>query len=355
MTEQEAIITLNLTKGLGPVSIKKLLDEFGCAKKALESVPSAKDVDLAKELALAKKNNVQILTIADKDYPRNLKDIYDAPPVLYVKGKILKQDEAAVALVGARRATFYGIKVAQKLSGQLARLGITVVSGLARGIDEESHKAALKNKGRTIAVLGSGLNRIYPPENINLAEKIAENGAVVSEFPMDMGPLRGNFPIRNRIISGLSLGVVVVEAAKGSGSLITADCALEQNREVFAVPGNADSVNSQGANKLIKQGARLAQDAQDILEELAPKLKHYIKEISAEGDGAGRQKDSGFKSLSKQENLVYAALTSAPLHIDEVALRAKVTSPQAIYLLTKLQLVSLVKELPGKYFVKVEL
>jgi len=348
MTEKEAIIALNLTKGIGPATFKKLLKEFSSAKKALESLPEAKNVDLDKELKSAQKAGVEILTIKDEGYPKNLKHIYDAPPVLYVKGKILKQDEAAIALVGARRATHYGITITQKLSAQLARLGITVVSGLARGIDSESHKAALKNKGRTIAVLGSGLNRIYPPENKDLAEKISENGAVVSEFPMNMGPLRENFPIRNRVISGLSLGVVVVEAAKNSGSLITADCALEQNREVFAVPGNADAVNSQGANTLIKQGAKMVESAQDILEELAPKLKEHLKEIISPEEG----KIAGFRSLSAQENRIYGILTSSPLHIDEVTEKVKLPPASVMHALLKLQLANLAKELPGKYFVK---
>jgi len=208
------------------------------------------------------------IAIDDKQYPVNLKYIYDSPSVLYTKGEILPEDGLAVAIVGTRGPSVYGTQTAQRLAGECARKGITVISGLAKGIDTAAHKGALKAGGRTIAVLGSGFLNLYPAQNRGLAEEISKNGAVISEFPMNAEPLRRNFPRRNRIISGLSLAVIVVEAAAKSGSLITADCALEQGREVFAVPGIVRSVTSQGTHQLLRQGAKLVETIDDILEEL---------------------------------------------------------------------------------------
>lgn len=219
---------------------------------------------------LSKENKTRTLSLLDKDYPANLKYIYDPPSILYIKGNILPEDTIAVAVVGSRRATYYGLKNAENLGFQLAAGGITIISGLARGVDSAAHRGALKARGRTIAVLGSGLNKIYPRENEELVEEIAQNGAVISEFALDTPPLRQNFPRRNRIISGLSLGVVVVEAAKRSGALITANFALEQGREVFALPGKIDSFTSKGTHDLIKQGAKLVESIEDIIEELEP-------------------------------------------------------------------------------------
>jgi len=219
---------------------------------------------------LARENKVKTLGIADKDYPTNLRYIYDPPATVYLKGNIVPEDNIAIAIVGSRRATHYGLKNAKSLAFELAVRGITIVSGLARGVDSAAHRGALEAKGRTIAVLGSGLNVIYPKENERLAEEIAQNGAVISEFPLDAGPQRYHFPRRNRVISGLSLGVVVVEAAQKSGALITANCALEQGREVFALPGKIDSFTSRGTHDLIKQGAKLVESIEDIIEELEP-------------------------------------------------------------------------------------
>jgi len=210
------------------------------------------------------------IAIDDKKYPENLKHIYDPPSVLYTKGEILPEDSLAVAIVGTRGPSAYGVQTARRLAGECVQAGMTVISGLARGIDTAAHKGALKAGGRTIAVLGSGFLNIYPSENVGLAGEISKNGAVISEFAMAMQPLRRNFPRRNRIISGLSLAVIVVEAAAKSGSLITADCALEQGREVFAVPGIVKSITSQGTHQLLRQGARLIETVDDILEELQP-------------------------------------------------------------------------------------
>jgi len=284
MEEKRCLLALNMVEGLGSVKISQLLEHFnkaanifGAQAEELERVfgigakiaGRIKNFDwqvLDKELKLIKKHDIGVVTIAESDYPESLKQISDPPPVLYFKGSILSGG-FNFAIVGSRRASYYGISVAEKFAQQLAALGIVIVSGMARGIDTASHKGALKAKGATLAVLGSGLLNIYPPENKLLAEKIAKSGAVISEFPLNTPPLRENFPRRNRIVSGLSRGVLVVEAAERSGALITADLALDQGRDVFAVPGEVDSPTSLGANYLIKQGAKLVNSIEDILEE----------------------------------------------------------------------------------------
>lgn len=283
---KKGLILLNMVQDIGYIRLKGLLDEFKSPENILrapvEGLRSVKgigpsiakavknagsDYDVEKEIALAEKSGVVILTVFDEDYPERLKNIYDPPVILYVKGSIKKEDSLAVSIVGSRKCTYYGMNMADNIAEKLAFSGVTVVSGLARGIDTAAHKGALKS-GRTIAVLGSGLGNIYPAENKPLSEKIAQNGAVVSEFPMHMPPNKNNFPQRNRIISGLSAAVLVVEAANKSGALITADFALEQGRDVFAVPGAAGRLSSAGTNSLIKQGAKLIDSAEDILEEL---------------------------------------------------------------------------------------
>lgn len=297
MNDVERLVILNMVEDMGSVRTRALLRDFGSfsrvfqakedefakvkeigQKRAPKIIQGIKDVDIRKELKLIKRHRVRVMTFLDDDYPKNLKNIYDPPVVLYIKGEILPQDDIAVAIVGSRLASFYGIQSAERLGFELGSRGITIVSGLARGIDSSAHKGALKANGRTLAVLGSGLGNIYPEEHRGLAEKISESGAVISEFPMMTIPEKGNFPKRNRVISGLSMGVVVVEAAERSGALITSDCALEQGREVFAVPGKVDSVTSKGTNKLIKQGAKLVGAADDILEELHLQIMTGAKE-----------------------------------------------------------------------------
>ncbi len=287
MNDTERFLILNMVENLGSVRTQALLKHFGSLEEifqakerglkevkgigekiAFEIIQSIRRIDLKKELDLIKRYNIKIVSFLDKGYPKNLKNIYDPPIALYVLGDLVPQDDAAIAIVGSRLASFYGIQQAERLGFELASRGVTVVSGLARGIDSSAHRGALKAGGRTLAVLGSGLLNIYPKEHRGLAEEISENGAVISEFPMRTIPERGNFPKRNRIISGLSLGVVVVEAAQRSGALITSDIAMEEGREVFAVPGKVDSITSRGTNRLIKQGAKLVETANDILEEL---------------------------------------------------------------------------------------
>lgn len=300
---------------------------------------------------------IRKISIDDNEYPKNLKNIYDPPRALYVNGALLAQDEMAVALVGSRRASHYGLETCEKLAYELAIRGVTVVSGMARGIDSAAHRGSLKAKGRTIAVLGSGHNDIYPPENEKLYEEISKSGAVVSEFENDMPPLPENFPQRNRIISGLSLGIVVVEAAKNSGALITANFAAEQGREVFAVPGKISSQTSSGTNELIKDGARLVQSADDILEELSI---HEINLISGEGKAkldesiAKKTKAYIYNSLTDDERKVYKLLSDEPIYIDEVLSKSGIEHQKASKVLLNLELKSLIKELPGKLFIRKE-
>jgi DNA processing protein len=294
------------------------------------------------ELKLIKKENVKVITIKDADYPVNLKEIHDPPAVLYVKGELKKEDKLSVAIVGSRRSSNYGRDTAERLARELAQLGITVVSGMARGIDTSAHNGALNSKGRTIAVLGSGLANIYPPENKALVYKIAESGAVISEFPMTMPPLAGNFPRRNRIISGLSLGTVVVEAAQKSGALITARCAYEQNREVFSVPGEAGRDTASGTNQLIKDGAKLVETATDILEELAVPIKDCLikrsKVLPAD--------------LKQEELKILQVLESGPMYVDKIAEESLISISGASSALTVLEIKGLIKRLPGNVFTR---
>ena len=361
MNDAERLIVLNIIEDVGSIRTQSLLKHFGSLEKIFKAdesqlkkvkdigpaiairIPQViKEIDLKKELDLIKKHGVKIITFLDKDYPENLKNIYDPPVVLYVKGKILPEDKLAVAIVGSRLASFYGLQTAERLGFELASHGITIVSGLARGIDSSAHKGALKAKKRTIAVLGSGLANIYPEEHKDLAERISESGAVISEFPMRTIPDKGNFPKRNRIISGLSLGVVCVEAAERSGALITCDCALEQGREVFAVPGKVDSMTSKGTNKLIKQGAKLAQGVEDILEEL--NLEPFYRSPNGEGD---------MTALDKEESLVYTLLSSDPKYIDEICRESGIGINRISKILLGLEIKKFVKQLPGKNFVRI--
>ena len=366
----EDLISLNMVDGLGIVRLRALLDRFTttkailkASKKNLMAVPGiggvisdgiiniSKSGKLDKELALVKKDNIKIVTVYDKDYPQNLKAIFDPPILLYIKGDLEARDVISIAIVGSRRPSFYGRATAEKLGVELSSFGVTIVSGMARGIDTAGHKGALKNKCRTIAVLGSGLGVIYPPENKGLFEEIASSGAVVSEFPVETIPDRKNFPMRNRVISGLSLGVIVVEAARYSGSLITADMALEQGREVFAVPGNAGAINSQGTNHLIKEGARLIENGADVMEEIAPILRHYMPTAIPKSDN---QKASPLPThnINNAQSQVFSILSGEPIHIDEIIKMCKLNVQTVSGSLVVLELKGLVRQLPGKMFVK---
>ncbi len=264
--------------------------------------------------------------------------------MLYVSGSITAQDNLAIGIVGSRGASFYGLSQAEKFAGQLAIQGITIISGMARGVDTYAHRGALKVKGRTIAVMGSGFSQIYPAENADLAKDIARSGAVVSEFPMEAKPLAQNFPRRNRLISGLSLGVLITEAARNSGALITADFALEQGREVFALPGRIDSSSSIGANALIKQGAKLVTCCDDILEE----LNLAVVDKKEKNIPAARQEIE----CAKEEGMLYGCIGPQPVAIDDLVEKTSLPASQVLGLVLKLQFKKLIRELPGKQYMR---
>ena len=288
---------------------------------------------------------VKTIPVKHPDYPALLGQIHDPPTVLYVKGTLLKQDEAAVAIVGTRAATPYGLSVARRLGQELARCGITVVSGLAEGIDRAAQEGALEAQGRTLAVLGHGLSMVYPPFHRELAQRVVRSGALISEFPWETGPTPWNFPKRNRIISGLSLGVVVVEAPPKSGALITARQAMEQGREVFAVPGPVSAIQSRGTHQLLRDGAKLVETARDVLEELAPQLKHQL-----ESWGETEAQAQGF---SAEERKIWEAISTAtPLDLESLAQRTELPPSRLLPVLTDLELKGAVQRLPGNAYTR---
>lgn len=291
------------------------------------------------ELEKAALHGVTIITAEAPDFPESLRSVPDAPLYLYIRGTISPADRNAVAIVGTRTPTQYGRSVANRMAFELASQGITVVSGMARGIDTQAHKGALAAPGRTIAVLACGIDITYPPENRDLMEEISRNGAVVTENPFGTQPESGYFPARNRIISGLSRGTVIIEAAEDSGSLITADYALKQGRKLFAIPGNVSSPVSRGTNSLIKQGAQLAETAADVLQGL--------------GIHKGKQQPEGGRSLpslTDEERSVFGTVTDEPKHIDTILAENGCTPGRLGGILTSLELKGLVKQLPGKFF-----
>lgn len=292
-------------------------------------------------MSIAKPQNIKKINLQDKNYPAILKEIPDPPKELYIKGEIIPQDKVAIGVVGTRKYSQYGKQVTFDIAGKLAKLGITIVSGLARGIDTFAHQAALENNNRTIAVLGTSLDKksFYPSSNYALSEKISKQGAVISEYSPGTRGTKFTFPQRNRIISGLSLGVVVVEAPEQSGALITAALALEQNREVFAIPGDIYAKNSQGTNKLIKMGAKLVNNIDDILEEL--NLSHLIK--------TPRKKK--IKPENKEEEIILSLLSAQPIHIDEIIKLSKLPVSVVNSTLMILELKDVVKNLGKNNFI----
>ncbi|MBI4313467.1 MAG: DNA-protecting protein DprA [Candidatus Omnitrophica bacterium] len=345
--------------GVTPGRIRELLDECATAQAAWEAGPDRWWVGRwlqykperspvfpwQEEVELAARRGAKILTLCDPEYPASLKAIHTPPPLLYLWGDLLPEDSAAVAVVGSRAASVHGLHVAQKLGFDLAAHGVTVVSGLAQGIDSAAHRGALKAGGRTLAVLGSGLDYIFPQDHRGLAEQVSKQGAVISEFPMRSSPLRENFPRRNRIISGLSLGVVVVEAAQRSGALITANFALEQGKEVFAVPGLAGTPAARGTNRLLKDGARLVETAQDIFEELHESLKGCLPHREESGAGS-------LPRLTSEEAAVYARLTDVPVTMDWVAAQTNQPAAVLLGLLLGMELKGWVRQLSGQRFVR---
>jgi len=362
-------IKLNMISGIGPLRFATLLKHFGSPEGILSAkistlsqvkgigpqiaqrIVEEKDkVKVDIELEKIEKEGVKILTLDSEEYPINLKSIYDPPPILYIKGKIEPRDRLAIAMVGSRSATSYGKAVASRLAGELVQAGFTVISGLARGIDVASHCGAINAKGRTIAVLGCGIDVIYPRENKKLFNEIIEHGAIITEFPFGTPPEKFNFPQRNRIISGLALGTVIVEAHMQSGALITANCALEQNREVFAVPGQVESRLSKGTHYLIKQGAKLTETVQDIIEELELFSDAIKKSLSK---SEAKVKKNNEIMLSKDEEKIYQLLSSSePQHIDTISYLSQMTASQVAAILIQLEIKGVIKQLIGKRFIR---
>lgn len=297
-------------------------------------------LDIEREINDLEQNGVYFLTYRDGGYPENLRSIFDPPVALFIRGQLIAADSMAVAIVGSRKPTYYGVSMAEKIARDLATTGVTVVSGMARGIDTAAHRGALATEGRTVAVLGCGLDVVYPRENRRLMEQIASKGAVITEFPPGTQALGWHFPVRNRIISGLSKAIVVVEAGRKSGALITADFALEQGREVMAVPGNVTSPLSSGPHKLIKEGACLVEKMEDILEEL--NLKSLFSEKMEQ------KKDQ--IALTSEEEAVYHLLACDPLPLDVLIGKSELSPRKVMAALMFLEVKGLVRQLPGKFY-----
>ena len=359
------LLQLSAVPKIGPRKIRALVAHFcdpsevlrasprdlirvpGIEKKLASNIVHAKGTLAFADDQLKRLNRIggRILTIWDSDYPDLLKKTYDPPTLLYLLGRFLPADKNAIAIVGTRRPSPYGQTVAEMRTKELSALGFTITSGLARGIDTIAHTTALKSGGRTIAVIGSGLDVPYPPENRKLLEAITLQGAVVSEFPMGAKPDAVNFPRRNRIISGLSLGTLVVESGEDGGAMITASTALDQNREVFAIPGAITEKRSSGPHKLIREGrAKLVQQVDDILEELGPQMRHLVKKQRA---------PEPVIELTMFERNIYNALSEQPVHIDSLAEIVNTTTADALVNLLSLEFKGLVRQLPGKMFVRI--
>ena len=361
MTDREAYIALNQMEGLGPIKVRALIDMLGSPQAVFEVEGSALqqvrgigqkvcssilaqrgEIDPQAEIEQAAELGIRILTPLDGEYPEALKTIHDPPLALYVRGSF-SPDEHMLGIVGSRKATHYGLNIADRMAYQLVQTGFTIVSGLARGIDTAAHQGALKGKGRTIAVLGAAIDQLYPPENAELADAIAQSGAVISEYPLGRQADRMTFPYRNRIISGLSMGILVVEAGFKSGSLHTADSALEQGRSVFAIPGRIDHPSAKGTNSLIKNGAKLVDNVGDILEEfqlLIPpgEMEEPEKQASARPE----------IPLSEDEKRLVEALWQEALDVDSLARVVGLTSAEISGLLLGLEMKRVIKMLPGR-------
>jgi len=372
----ESWLKLIRADGVGPAIFGRLIKRFGTAERAL----GASVAELAKvsglgfktaeriaatrekfnpkpELELAHKLGVYLINLEDERYPPVLKRIYDPPPVLYVKGGLTRDDNLAISIVGSRRCSLYGQEQSSRFAHFLASAGFTICSGMARGIDTAAHQGALSARGRTIAVQGCGLATIFPPENKKLFELIAESGACLSELPLKYEPLRENFPPRNRIIAGLSLGTIVIEAALRSGALITARAALDYDREVMAVPGKIDSPLSRGAHQLIKQGARLIESVEDVTEALGHIGEQLTEHVGiAAANAAERAEKTLFDAsqlkLSDAERKIYDCLNSEPKHVEQVIAETNLAAGVVSATLISMRLKGLIKQLPGSMFAK---
>lgn len=362
MTETEACLALNLVPNLGPVRLRRLLEVFETPQKVLTARAAElrsvdgigqelattiaaweQHVDLPGELKKVEEFGARVITQSSPEYPPDLLQIHNPPILLYVWGTLTERDHRAVSVVGSRKTSHYGLESAKKLSYQLAFAGLTVVSGLARGIDTAAHQGALAAQGRTVAVIGSGLMDLYPPENLALAEKIAESGAIVSEFPMTFPPDRKTFPYRNRIVAGWGSGLLVVEAGLKSGALITASQAIEQGRMVYAVPGQIDRPTSMGSNRLIQQGAKLVMSASDILDDLNTLFPQLNPPPALSAPPS---------TLSENEQKILAAVDSSETPLDCIVAKSGLPTPKVSSTLLALEMKRLVKLLPGQLYVK---
>jgi DNA processing protein len=360
MSDIKYWIGFTLIPGIGRVRFSRLEQHFGKLERAwqasatelemagldnrsIEAITAMRPkISLDAEMEKLERYRVTVLTWKDEAYPSRLKEIYDPPPVLYVRGSLTPEDDWSLAVVGTRRPTFYGREVAEQIVGDLARNRITIVSGLAKGIDATAHRAALDSGGRSIAVFGCGLDIVYPREHVKLARQIMENGALISEFPLGTTPRRENFPLRNRIMSGLSLGVLVVEAGEVSGALITAGHALEQNREVFAVPGSVLSAVSRGTNRLIQEGAKLVSGANDILEEL--NLTMAVQQIEVKELVPATETESIILQILRN-------LSPEPTHIDEVGHQSRLPIATVSSALSMMELKGMIKQVGGMNYI----
>ena len=367
-------LALALTPGLGPTRIKKLIEQYGTAERVFhaslteleatgmraisaQSIATGKSLELAQqECAKAVEARARIISLSDPEYPQRLKEIYDPPVILFVKGSIDVLAQPGIAMVGTRHPTPYGSGMAERLATDLAARGLVIISGMARGIDTASHRGAIAAKGKTIAVFGTGIDVPYPRENTRLAEQIlALGGSLISEFPVGTSPVPQNFPIRNRIISGMSVGVLVVEAAEYSGTRITSRCALEQNRDVYAVPGNVTNKNSWGPNTLIKQGAKLVATWEDVWEELPADVQAELG--SMQNESPAPVSASLFPDdvhSPHEQKLLKLLKPDEATHIDELVemLEPEMSSSEIFAALFELELSGKVRQLPGKNFVK---
>jgi DNA processing protein len=366
MNAREALIALNMIEHVGPVRVRQLLESFGdptavlkASTLELQRVPGIgadtaaaisgweQTVDLEGELRRINDFGCEVLVGSDDLYPPLLRQIYDPPIVLYVKGRLELRDRNGVALVGSRMTTPYGTETARRLAYQLAYVGVTVVSGGARGIDTAAHQGALQAKGRTVAVLGNGINLVFPPENLGLFERIAAQGAVMTQFPFNRRADKQSFPIRNRIVAGMTLGTLVVEAGLSSGALITANMAVEAGRQVFAVPGRIDSPQSRGCHDLIKKGAKLCEGAEDVLSEFEYLFPPTNRPLSPAETGVLPAIE-----LSEPEGRVYEAIEKGEAAVDEVIRRSGLPASTVSVALLGLELKRLVRQLPGKRFAR---
>lgn len=358
MSNQKYWLGLSLVQQMGSVRIQQLVSNFGTARdawqaseyllrqarlprKALSSLLELRrTLDLDAELAKVTSIGAYLITWADSSYPENLRHIVDPPPLLYVRGTLLSSDMLALSIVGTRRATRYGIDVANRMGYWLASQDVTIVSGMALGVDSAAHRGAIQANGRTIAVLGSGIDIIYPRENEKLAEDIIEHGALISEFSLGIPPIGKNFPRRNRIISGLSLGILIAEAPKNSGAIITAETALEQGRDVFAIPANIFNEMGAGSNKLIQDGAKLVMRASDVLDELNVSYSNRVVE----------QKTETIAPSGDLEIQVLTILDSEPLHIDEIIRETGLSTSEVSSTLAILELKGLAQMVGGMQY-----